>query len=313
MMEDVKPRITELGAEAEEGFAGADEVQPARDSQDVVVGDGHAARENGGPMDVPIEELYELNLVEGYEQGFSPSRLPEDLAGQSDGPVEPVMDLLADVEPSASSVQVNGVALATSVQDGATVDPANQLEGMEQMTASKGEAIRSSSEDQVEVKVEEALFEAPTSAGHEASPLPDAIGPISAIVTEPTAIDDASAPTSNHAQSVLPPSDELNPATSAFIMDTSPGLDPADLEALALAATSDSPPPPPPPPLRTASDSLEHVDVDLGPLKSVSRNHAKINYLTDLGHFCLEIYGRNGAWVDDRYFVRGSIVPLNQG
>ena len=94
----------------------------------------------------------------------------------------------------------------------------------------------------------------------------------------------------------------------------SPGLSPAALEALALAATSTSPPPPPPPPLHnTASESLEHVDVDLGPLKSVSRNHAKISYLTELGHFCLEIYGRNGAWVDDRYFVRGSIVPLNQG
>lgn len=94
----------------------------------------------------------------------------------------------------------------------------------------------------------------------------------------------------------------------------SPGLSPAALEALALAATSTSPPPPPPPPPpHTASESLEHVDVDLGPLKSVSRNHAKISYIAELGHFCLEIYGRNGAWVDDRYFVRGSIVPLNQG
>ena len=71
-----------------------------------------------------------------------------------------------------------------------------------------------------------------------------------------------------------------------------------------------SPPPPPPP---KAPYSVEHVDVDLGPLKSVSRNHAKIEYRTDLGHFCLEIYGRNGAWVDDRYYVKGSIVPLNQG
>ncbi|OCF58130.1 hypothetical protein L486_04160 [Kwoniella mangroviensis CBS 10435] len=74
-----------------------------------------------------------------------------------------------------------------------------------------------------------------------------------------------------------------------------------------------APPPPPPPPPAKSSAPVEHVDVDLGPLKSVSRNHAKIEYRADLGHFCLEIFGRNGAWVDDRYFVKGSIVPLAQG
>lgn len=78
----------------------------------------------------------------------------------------------------------------------------------------------------------------------------------------------------------------------------------------AAPADLDVAPPPPPP---RASASVEHVDVDLGPLKSVSRNHAKIEYHLDLGHFCLEIYGRNGAWVDDRYYVKGSTVPLNQG
>lgn len=68
----------------------------------------------------------------------------------------------------------------------------------------------------------------------------------------------------------------------------------------------------PPPPPREASTDLAHVDVDLGPLKSVSRNHARIEYRSDLCRFCLEIYGRNGAWVDDRYYIRGSIVPLYQ-
>jgi hypothetical protein len=71
----------------------------------------------------------------------------------------------------------------------------------------------------------------------------------------------------------------------------------------------DLPPPPPPKP----AVLLDHVDVDLGPLKSVSRNHAKIEYRSDIGQFCLEIIGRNGAWVDDRYFVKGAVVPLSQG
>lgn len=72
----------------------------------------------------------------------------------------------------------------------------------------------------------------------------------------------------------------------------------------------DAPPPPPPP---KSSANIEHVDVDLGPLKSVSRNHAKIEYRSDLGRFCLEILGRNGAWIDDRYYVKGAVVPLAQG
>lgn len=90
---------------------------------------------------------------------------------------------------------------------------------------------------------------------------------------------------------------------------------PGDLEALASlnGIPDDFAPPPPPPEYVKSSNVVEHVDVDLGPLKSVSRNHAKIEYLADIGHFCIEIYGRNGAWVDDRYYVKGSIVPLNQG
>ncbi|WVQ73852.1 hypothetical protein IAR50_003433 [Cryptococcus sp. DSM 104548] len=75
----------------------------------------------------------------------------------------------------------------------------------------------------------------------------------------------------------------------------------------------DSLPPPPPPPPPPKADHINHVDVDLGPLKSVSRNHAKIEFNADLGMFCLEILGRNGAWIDDRYFVKGSTVPLAQG
>ena len=71
-------------------------------------------------------------------------------------------------------------------------------------------------------------------------------------------------------------------------------------------------PPPPPPAPSKSKESLVHVDVDLGLLKSVSRNHAKIAYWAGLGCFCLEILGRNGAWVDDRYYVKGSTVPLAQ-
>jgi hypothetical protein len=162
--------------------------------------------------------------------------------------------------------------------------------------------VRTTSEDQVEIKVEHP--EPPVADSHTASSAPPESTDYP-LISPHLAQRPLSAPPTSDADKV-----------DMTIFDS---LDPDALEALVLAATSDSPPlatippPPPPPPIRRASDTLEHVDVDLGPLKSVSRNHAKISYFADLGHFCLEILGRNGAWVDDRYFVRGSTVPLNQG
>lgn len=75
------------------------------------------------------------------------------------------------------------------------------------------------------------------------------------------------------------------------------------------AIRTPSPPPPPPPPPKSAAD-LGHVDVDLGPLKSVSRNHARIEFNSHLGQFCIVILGRNGAWVDNRFYIKGATVPL---
>ncbi|WWC87665.1 uncharacterized protein L201_002556 [Kwoniella dendrophila CBS 6074] len=104
---------------------------------------------------------------------------------------------------------------------------------------------------------------------------------------------------------------DAQPMNDGFLsMDMGRDMDDIKLENMEIEEYPLPPPPPPPP---KSSAPVEHVDVDLGPLKSVSRNHAKIEYRADLGHFCLEIYGRNGAWVDDRYFVKGSVVPLAQG
>ena len=54
------------------------------------------------------------------------------------------------------------------------------------------------------------------------------------------------------------------------------------------------------------------VDVDLGPLKSVSRLHAKIEYEEEEGRFVLVVIGRNGAWVDGVWSGAGSRVPLGE-
>ena len=59
----------------------------------------------------------------------------------------------------------------------------------------------------------------------------------------------------------------------------------------------------------STSDQVQ-VDVDLGPLKSVSRLHARIEYEEDEERFVLVVLGRNGAWVDGIWSGSGSRVPL---
>lgn len=54
--------------------------------------------------------------------------------------------------------------------------------------------------------------------------------------------------------------------------------------------------------------NVEYVDVDLGLFKLVFRNYVKIEYRVELGRFCLEILGRNGVWIDDRFYVKGVVV-----
>ena len=64
-------------------------------------------------------------------------------------------------------------------------------------------------------------------------------------------------------------------------------------------------------PTNTASSSeVPQVDVDLGPLKSVSRLHARIEYDEEEERFVLVVVGRNGAWVDGVWSGSGSRVPL---
>jgi hypothetical protein len=54
------------------------------------------------------------------------------------------------------------------------------------------------------------------------------------------------------------------------------------------------------------------VDVDLGPLKSVSRLHARIEYEEEEARFVLVVVGRNGAWVDGVWSGAGSRVLLGE-
>jgi forkhead box protein K len=54
------------------------------------------------------------------------------------------------------------------------------------------------------------------------------------------------------------------------------------------------------------------VDVDLGPLKSVSRLHAKIEWQEEEERFVLSVIGRNGAWVDGVWSGNGSKVGLGE-
>lgn len=59
-----------------------------------------------------------------------------------------------------------------------------------------------------------------------------------------------------------------------------------------------------------ASSAFPHIDVDLGPLKSISRLHARIDYDDTIDKFVFYVNGRNGAWVDGTWVGCGGRVAL---
>lgn len=66
------------------------------------------------------------------------------------------------------------------------------------------------------------------------------------------------------------------------------------------------------PPLPAPAE--KEVDIDLGPSKLVSREHAVIQYDTvEYRCWILEVLGRNGVKVDDEQHKRGMTVPLRSG
>lgn len=92
---------------------------------------------------------------------------------------------------------------------------------------------------------------------------------------------------------------EPRPAVKPEPFDGGSSLPSPSLSSAAPATT--------PPPMLPS----QGVDVDLGALKSVSRHHARIAFRPEEGAFVLEVLGRNGCWVDDQYFAKGSQVLLS--
>lgn len=62
--------------------------------------------------------------------------------------------------------------------------------------------------------------------------------------------------------------------------------------------------------LGRGAENSSMVDVDLGPVKAISRRHAKIFYNFGTQRFEMSVLGRNGAFVDDTFVDSGSTVPL---
>ncbi|CED84856.1 Transcription factor of the Forkhead/HNF3 family [Phaffia rhodozyma] len=97
----------------------------------------------------------------------------------------------------------------------------------------------------------------------------------------------------------LPPSPPLS-TSSSLIVPTAPSLQPPPTPLL------------PSPFEYTGQDANQGIDVDLGAIKSVSRLHARISYDDESGCFVLDVFGRNGAWVEDEYFAKGQRAVLNE-
>jgi len=60
----------------------------------------------------------------------------------------------------------------------------------------------------------------------------------------------------------------------------------------------------------TASDDV-HPDVDLGPIKAVSRDHARCYYDTRWACWALEVRGRNGLVVEGRWRAKDDVIMLS--
>ncbi|BGO91639.1 hypothetical protein NBRC10512_008087 [Rhodotorula toruloides] len=59
-------------------------------------------------------------------------------------------------------------------------------------------------------------------------------------------------------------------------------------------------------------DSSTFTDVDLGPLRAVSRQHARLYYDFDAGAWVIEVLGRNGVVVEGRWRAKGQKVVLTK-
>ncbi|GAA5975388.1 hypothetical protein JCM11641_004250 [Rhodosporidiobolus odoratus] len=62
----------------------------------------------------------------------------------------------------------------------------------------------------------------------------------------------------------------------------------------------------------TSIDSSTNTDVDLGPIRAVSRQHAKLYFDYDAGAWAIEVLGRNGVVVEGKWRAKGQRVLLTK-
>lgn len=53
-----------------------------------------------------------------------------------------------------------------------------------------------------------------------------------------------------------------------------------------------------------------HVDIPLGNMKSVSRQHARLFYNFTTQRFEISVFGKNGAFINERFIEKGVTVAL---
>lgn len=54
----------------------------------------------------------------------------------------------------------------------------------------------------------------------------------------------------------------------------------------------------------------DNVDIPLGNIKSVSRQHARLFYNFTTQRFEMMVFGKNGAFVNEQFIEKGVTVPL---
>jgi len=54
------------------------------------------------------------------------------------------------------------------------------------------------------------------------------------------------------------------------------------------------------------------TDIDLGPIRAVSRQHARLYFDYELGGWAIEVLGRNGVVVEGKWKAKGEREPLSK-
>ncbi|GAA5895958.1 hypothetical protein JCM6882_005571 [Rhodosporidiobolus microsporus] len=153
-------------------------------------------------------------------------------------------------------------------------------------------------------------LEAPAIKQEEAAPIVDA--PVKPSLKGKEKATDELVGEGQPSPAAAPPSTAVAASSLPSLPDTSASsVPPEPLASTSALATLDTPAPLTPP-VDLAPPPTPVTDVDLGPIRAVSRQHARLYFEYDVGAWVIEVLGRNGVVVEGKWRAKGQKVLLTK-